>query len=123
MKIVPFNALRAKVEVPSDKIGFVRVGQNVDISIDSFPASDFGVLEGVIKRIGSDALPPDQVKQNYRYPVDIRLKSQMLKLSSGKSLPLQVGMSLSANIKLRKVTYLQLLLSDFKDKTASLKSI
>lgn len=123
MKIVPFNALRAKVEVPSDKIGFVRVGQNVDISIDSFPASDFGVLEGVIKRIGSDALPPDQVKQNYRYPVDIRLKSQTLKLSSGKSLPLQVGMSLSANIKLRKVTYLQLLLSDFKDKTASLKSI
>ena len=123
MKIVPFNALQAKVEVPSDKIGFVRVGQNVDISIDSFPASDFGVLAGVIKRIGSDALPPDQMKQTYRYPVDVRLTSQTLKLSSGQKLPLQVGMSLNANIKLRKVTYLQLLLSDFKDKTASLKSI
>jgi len=34
-----------------------------------------------------------------------------------------VGMSLTANIKLRKVTYLQLLLSDFKDKTNSLKEI
>ena len=123
MKIVPFDALQAKVEVPSSKIGFVRLGQSVDVSIDSFPASDFGVLQGEIKRIGSDALPPDQMKQDYRYPVNVGLKSQTLRLSSGQRLPLQVGMSLTANIKLRKVTYLQLLLSDFKDKTDSLKKI
>jgi HlyD family secretion protein len=123
MKIVPFDALQAKVEVPSSKIGFVRLGQNVDVSIDSFPASDFGVLQGVIKRIGSDALAPDQMNQDYRFPVNVGLKSQTLKLSSGKRLALQVGMSLTANIKLRKVTYLQLLLSDFKDKTDSLKKI
>jgi HlyD family secretion protein len=123
MKIVPFDALQAKVEVPSSKIGFVRLGQSVDVSIDSFPASDFGVLQGAIKRISSDALPPDQMKQDYRYPVNVGLKSQTLKLSSGQRLPLQVGMSLTANIKLRKVTYLQLLLSDFKDKTDSLKKI
>lgn len=123
MKIVPYNALNAKVEVPSSKIGFVRVGQQVDITIDSFPSSDFGALEGVLKRIGSDALPPDQLKQEYRFPVSVSLNSQKLRLKSGQSLPLQVGMSLTANIKLRKVTYLQLLLSDFKDKTDSLKSI
>jgi len=123
MKIVPFDALQAKVEVPSSKIGFVRLAQTVDVSIDSFPSSDFGVLQGVIKRIGSDALPPDQMNQSYRYPVNVGLKSQSLKLSTGQLLPLQVGMSLTANIKLRKVTYLQLLLSDFKDKTDSLKSI
>lgn len=123
MKIVPFDALQAKVEVPSSKIGFVRLGQSVDVSIDSFPASDFGVLQGEIKRIGSDALAPDQMNQDYRYPVSVGLKSQTLRLSSGQRLPLQVGMSLTANIKLRKVTYLQLLLSDFKDKTDSLKKI
>jgi len=123
MKIVPFDALQAKVEVPSSKIGFVRLGQSVDVSIDSFPASDFGVLQGEIKRIGSDALAPDQMNQDYRYPVNVGLKSQTLRLSSGQRLPLQVGMSLTANIKLRKVTYLQLLLSDFKDKTDSLKKI
>ncbi len=123
MKIVPFNALKAKVEVDSSKIGFVRVGQKVDLSIDSFPASDFGVVQGVLQRIGSDALPPDERKPSYRYPVEVQLSSQQLKLKSGKSLPLQVGMSLHANIKLRKVTYLQLLLSDFKDKTDSLKQI
>ena len=123
MKIVPFNALKAKVEVESSKIGFVRVGQLADLSIDSFPATDFGVVSGRVKRIGSDALPPDQLKQTYRFPVEIQLASQTLKLKSGRLLPLQVGMSLTANIKLRKVTYLQLLMSDFKDKTNSLKEI
>ncbi|MEI6110531.1 MAG: HlyD family efflux transporter periplasmic adaptor subunit [Cyanobium sp. ELA712] len=123
MKIVPFDRLEARVEVPSKEIGFVQVGKAADISIDSFPSSDFGVLQGTVRKIGSDALPPDQLKQFYRFPVDIRLNSQQLKLKSGASLPLQVGMSITANVKLRKVTYLQLLLSDFKDKAKSLQRI
>jgi HlyD family secretion protein len=123
MKIVPFDRLEARVEVPSKDIGFVQVGKAADISIDSFPATDFGVLQGSVRKIGSDALPPDQLNQFYRFPVDIRLNSQQLKLKSGASLPLQVGMSLTANVKLRKVTYLQLLLGDFKDKAKSLQRI
>jgi hemolysin D len=123
MKIVPFSALQAKVEIESSDIGFVRVGRPADISIDSFPATDFGVLLGTVKGIGSDALPPDERNQTYRFPATIALDTQQLMLKSGKSLPLQVGMSLTANIKLRKVTYLQLLLGEFKDKTDSLKQI
>jgi hemolysin D len=123
MKIVPYNNLKAKVEIDSSKIGFVTVGKPVDLSIDSFPSSDFGVLHGTVKRIGSDALPPDQLKQTYRYPAEIELASQQLKLKSGTQLPLQVGMSLTANIKLRKVSYLQLLLGEFKDKAESLRQI
>jgi len=123
MKIVPFDALQAKVEVLSSKIGFVHVGQSVDVSIDSFPANDFGIISGVIKRIGSDALAPDQTRESYHYPVQVSLRSQTLKLSSGRSLSLQSGMSLTANIKLRKVTYLQLLMGEFKNKAESLRSI
>ena len=123
MKIVPYNNLKAKVEIDSSKIGFVRAGKPVEISIDSFPSSDFGVLQGTLQRIGSDALPPDQLKQSYRYPAEIALASQQLKLKNGATLPLQVGMSLTANIKLRKVSYLQLLLGEFKDKADSLKRI
>jgi len=123
MKIVPYTNLKAKVEIDSSKIGFVSVGKPVDLSIDSFPSSDFGVLQGVVKRIGSDALPPDQLKQTLRYPAEIELLSQQLKLKSGTNLPLQVGMSLTANIKLRKVSYLQLLLGEFKDKAESLQQI
>ena len=111
------------VEIESIIIGFVQVGRPAEISIDSFPATDFGVLLGTVKGIGSDALPPDERHQTYRFPATISLDSQQLKLKSGRSLPLQVGMSLSANIKLRKVTYLQLLLGEFKNKTDSLKRL
>lgn len=125
MKIVPYDELEAKVEISSSDIGFVRDGMKVDISIDSFPATDFGVLEGKVKRLGSDALPPDVQKQKseYRFPAWINLEKQELELTNGKKLPLQVGMSLTANIKLRKVTYLQMLLGGFQDKADSLRQI
>ena len=123
MKIVPYDALQAKVEIESKDIGFVKVGKPVDISIDSFPSNDFGVVEGTVKSFGSDALPPDEQHKTYRFPAMIALNTQQLKLKSGLSLPLQVGMSLTANIKLRKVTWLQLLLGEFKSKTDSLKQL
>jgi HlyD family secretion protein len=123
MKIVPFKDLEAKVEIESSDIGFVEVGKLAEISIDSFPASDFGVLQGRLESIGSDALAPDERKTTYRFPATIALDSQQFRLKSGQLLPLQVGMSLTANIKLRKVTYLQLLLGEFKDKADSLKRL
>ncbi len=123
MKIVPFRDLQARVEIESSDIGFVQVGKPAEISIDSFPATDFGVLEGRLASIGSDALPPDERHQTYRFPATIALNSQQFRLKSGQVLPLQVGMSLTANIKLRKVTYLQLLLGEFKSKTDSLKRL
>ena len=98
---------------------------DVDISVDSFPASDFGVLNGKIKSIGSDALAPSQIdnRPEYRYPAVISLASQKLKLKDGTELGLQVGMSLTSNIKLRKVSYLQLLLGSFQDKVDSLREL
>ena len=125
LKIVPINALEAKVEIPSSDIGFVRNGMKADISIDSFPATDFGVLPGKVTKISSDALPPDPAKQKneYRFPATIALQNQTLNLKSGETLPLQPGMSLTANIKLRKVSYLQLLIGGFKNKTNSLREI
>ena len=124
LKIVPIDNLIAKVEIDSRKIGFVNVNKKADISIDSFPATDFGVIKGKLISIASDALPPDpRTGKNYRFPAKIQLNSQYLEIKSGKKLPLQAGMSLSANIKLRKVTYLQLLLNKFTDRAKSLKSI
>ena len=124
LKIVPFDNLIARVEIDSRTIGFVKTGKKAEISIDSFPATDFGIIEGSVTKIGSDALMPDpSLGKGYRFPAEITLDNQYLKLRSGRKLPLQAGMSLSANIKLRKVTYIQLLLNNFTEKTNSLKSI
>ena len=55
--VVPLSSLEASVEVPSIKIRFVQVPQGcpddadagmfADISIDSFPSSDCGVLKAI----------------------------------------------------------------------------
>ena len=87
--------------------------------------SVINVLEGKVIRIGSDALEPDpqEQRQELSFPVTIKLDEQQLTLKSGSKLPLQVGMSLTANIKLRKVSYLQLLLGEFQDKAESLQRL
>ena len=125
LKIVPFNNLEADVEIPSRKIGFIRIGQAVDISIDSFPSTDFGVLKGNVLSVGSDALPPDPQKQrdSYNFPATIYIENQYLTIKNGTRLPLQAGMSLTANIKLREVSYLQLLLGSFQSKLDSLREL
>ncbi len=125
MKIVPFNKLEADVKIPSSKIGFVRVGMPAEISIDSYPANDFGSLMGEVKSIGSDVIENDN-SPNQRelfFPASIFLENQNLVLKNGNILPLQVGMTLQANIKLRRVSYLKLLLGTFRDKSESLKRI
>ena len=125
MKIVPFDDLEADIEIPSSKIGFVKKGMPVEISIDSFPSSDFGVLMGSIESIGSDALVPSQIDQRpeYRFPAVVKLDNQKLKIKNDKYLPLQVGMSLSANIKLRKVSYLQLLIRGLSNRVDAIREI
>ena len=124
MKIVPFNKLEADVKIPSSKIGFIKIGMPVDISIDSFPANDFAPLEGIVESIGSDVLDlNEENNQEYFFPGSIKLNSQSLLLNNGNELPLQVGMSLKANIKLRKVSYLKLLLGSFRDKAESIQGI
>ena len=123
LKIVPLGELEARVEIPSKDIGFVSEGMDVDISIDSFPASDFGVIKGKVSRIGSDALQTEQNSSFATFPASVKLDNQKLLLKDKTSLDLKVGMSLNANVKLRKVSYLQLLLTTFKNKTDSLKEL
>lgn len=101
MKIVPDESLIAEVYITNKDIGFVEVGQKVDVRIVSFPHSEFGDIKGEIIAIGSDALPPDQIHQFYRFPAKIRLDKQYLKIRD-KEIDMQSGMEVIANIKIRE---------------------
>lgn len=122
LKIVPDNSLVAQVYITNKDIGFVKTGMNVDVRIDSFPFSEFGDVKGSLVSIGSDALPPDQVHQFYRFPVKIKLEQQFL-VVNGKQVPLQSGMSLSANIKVRSRTVMSIFTDLFTKNVDSLKSV
>jgi len=123
MKIVPQENLIAEVFITNQDIGFVKEGMTVDVRIDSFPFSEYGDIQGEIISIGSDALPPDQIYDFYRFPAKIKLDSQTLN-TSGREIPLQSGMSVSTNIKLREDRrVISLFLERFTKEVESLKNV
>jgi HlyD family secretion protein len=100
LKIVPANRLQASVEISDADIGFVKLGQPVTVSVDSFPSGEFGYINGKLTKLGSDALPPDARTQQFRFPATVTLTQQQV-LSGDQPLNLQSGMGVTANIKLR----------------------
>ena len=100
LKLVPENRLQASVSISNSDIGFVKVGMPVSVSVDSFPAGEFGYIDGTLASIGSDVLKPSSENPSYRFPARITLRQQEV-LSGNQSLNLQSGMSITANIKLR----------------------
>ena len=98
---------------------------NADVSIDSYPVTDFGILPGKMMRIGFYAISPNPLeqRQELNYPLTVRLARQHLQMKSGAQLPLQAVMTLAANVKLCKMSYLQLLLGKFQDKVESLQRL
>ena len=123
LKIVPQENLEALVFVNSKDIGFILTGQEVELNIDSYPAADFGGVDGIISFISANSRKINDTDNNLFYEVKVTLNNQLIELNSGKNLPLKPGMSLSANIKLRRLSYLQLLFNLFTDKSRSIQQI
>jgi hemolysin D len=120
LKIVPDSNLVAKVFITNRDIGFIQKGMEVDVRIDSFPFSEFGDVKGKVVQIGSDALPPDEIYNFYRFPVEIRLDQQNLVINN-QPVTLQSGMSISANIRTRKRTVLSIFTELFTRQVESIR--
>lgn len=122
LKIVPDDVLTAKVFITNRDIGFVKEGMDADVRIDSFPFSEFGDVKGKLVWIGKDALPPDQVNQYYRFPAKVRLDRQSL-LINGRDVPLQSGMSVSANVRVRERSVMSIFTDLFTKNVEGLKFV
>lgn len=122
LKIVPDDVLTAKVFITNRDIGFVKEGMDADVRIDSFPFSEFGDVKGKLVWIGKDALPPDQINQYYRFPAKVRLDRQSL-LINGRDVPLQSGMSVSANVRVRERSVMSIFTDLFTKNVEGLKFV
>jgi HlyD family secretion protein len=127
LRVVPDDALQAKVYVASNVIGFIHPGQRADLSLDTFPASDYGRIDAVVASVSTDALTPEKQKEalgteaaGLHYPATLTLKRQTLQAGS-KRIALQPGMSLSADIQLRQRRMLSVVTGFFEDKLRNLE--
>lgn len=123
LKIVPEDNLKAKVYITNKDIGFIQTGMPVDVRVDSYNFSEFGDIKGTIESIGSDALPPTEVRQFYSFPAVVKLDSQTLKTRGRRELDLQSGMSVSVNIKVRDRPIISLITDRFSREEDGIKHL
>ncbi len=124
LKIVTEDSLIAQVYITNQKIGFVKKDMEVDIRIDSFPFSEYGDIKGKITWIGDDVLPPDQIHQFYRFPAKISLNKQFLPTKDKtRKFPLQSGMAVNVNIKVRDRTVMSIFTDLIIKQTDKAKSL
>ncbi|RUT04765.1 RTX toxin transporter [Dulcicalothrix desertica PCC 7102] len=123
LKIVPNDNYVAEIYITNKDIGFVKEGMKVDVRVDSFPYSEFGEIKGNISWIASDALPPDQTHQFYRFPAKVVLEKQKLNIK-GREVGVQSGMSITANVKIREERRVINLITDmFTNQADNLKQV
>ena len=121
MRIVPAEAtLEIEAYLPNRDVGFVTTGQRAVIKIEAFPFTRYGVVEGHVTRVATDAIPePDaeqlegaavrelrsivptgnaQRIQNLVFPITIQPDRNWLMIE-GRKLPLSSGMAVSVEVK------------------------
>lgn len=104
--LAPADAqLRAELLVPTTAIGFVEVGQTVNIRYSAFAYQKFGIYHGVVASVGSSLLSPDEMRDlpitpnQGAYKVIVDLDQQYVS-AYGKQMPLTSGMLVEADIRL-----------------------
>lgn len=92
-EILPDTAqLIVEAEVSNQDIGFVEVGQDVDIKIDTYDYQKYGTLTGSVMYISPDAIENEKMEQIYKVNI-------LLEAESVDNLELAQGMQCSVEIK------------------------
>ena len=122
LTLVPMGGLVGQIYVPNKDIGFIKRGQKAKVRVDAFPFQRYGDLEASVEQVAADALPPDQTSNVYRFPVRLRLNRSYLEVQ-GKKVPLQNGMAITVNLKLREKPVISLVSDLFVQQVDSVRSL
>lgn len=109
LRIVPDNeTLRAEVAVSNSDVGFLHCGQSVTVKIDTFDFTRYGWVSGRLNRISADATEDKDLGLIYKAIIDLDKNSLPV---DGKTIMLEPGMQVTAEITTGKRTLLSYLLS------------
>ena len=131
LSIVPESSeLEAILIVRSDKIGFLKKGQLVQLRYQAFPYQKFGQYRGTVYEIAKSPMSAQQIStlfgsslgadRDAAYKVTVRLENQFVTLY-GEKQRLVAGLALEADISLdtrRLIEWLLQPVLGFREKTA-----
>ncbi len=113
--IIPEGAqLQVELFIPTRSVGFMEVGQKLNISYEAFPYQKFGTYSGTIKQIAKSVIMPGEPVlglsfQEPVYKVIAALEKPYVQ-AYGKDIQLRPGMMLSADVILDERTIFEWLL-------------
>jgi hemolysin D len=132
LRIVPANGgIEVEAVIANQDVGFVELGHQAEIKIETFPFTRYGLISGHVRAIARDSVDEPQSEQRRQgshsasdepgnlershqlvYVARISLAETSLNVD-GKALDLAPGMAVTAEIKTGKRRALDYLLSPF----------
>ena len=117
--IIPTQAkLRARLFAPSSAIGMVKPHQHTTLLLDAFPYQRFGSISAEIIDVSRTVIDPKSAEIPFQaqepvYLIEATLDRQSMS-AFGQQIPLQPGMTLTANIVLEKQSFLDWMLAPLR---------
>ena len=112
LQVVPSGTDQlVEVKVPSKDIGFVKVGQPVDVKLQPFDSSMYGSVPGKVMSVAGTTVQDPDTRQYY-YLARLQLDRQFVD-ARHKKYAIQPGMPLIADIKGQSKSLLRYLLQPF----------
>lgn len=100
MVIVPSNQpVEVEALLENKDIGFVRPGQEVEVKVDTFTFTKYGVVNGTVVSISDDAIEDERLGLVYSTRIQLRENSILV---GSQQVPLSPGMSIRAEVKTDK---------------------
>lgn len=113
LQVVPIDdVLEIEALVENQDIGFVRAGQTVEVKVDAFPFTKFGLIEGDLASISADAVALEDGPLVYPVRVVVRREAQP------KEITLAPGMTTAVEIKTGTRRVIEFLLAPVVRKTS-----
>lgn len=116
--VVPREALIAAVQVSSRLAGPIAPGKSVDITVDAFPANDFGTLKGEVETISPTTSLGDRRDQSQSQPPAYLARIRISPSGIPPQFPsasLRSGMGLTARVVLKEKPVISLVFDFVRD--------
>ena len=119
MQIVPEDTkLEFEVYADNKDIGFIKVGQEAEVKVETYNFQKFGMYKAEVQEISADAVndPNDQMR-NMKFKLILDPTSNDINVY-GKPAKIEVGMNVSAEIKIKEKRIIDFFLDPFRRYTS-----
>lgn len=107
--IVPDGTpLVVEAQALNKDIGFLRVGQDVEVKFDTFPFQKYGTIKGKVISISPDAFDDEKLGPVYKVRVSLKKTSILV---NGRQASISPGMTVAAEVKTGKKRIIEFFLS------------